>query len=558
MSEISPVRYVSEMPTAFDGNLLKIKGRLTNALEKIGSTIAESIQHIKASLGGDVSTKMLTDVNASFVSSRSTPVSKTDYVGTRQLQVAKTYTAAPQIAFTNEGSINIIREAPAVRNAFFQGGGVKGMAYAPFLRVLNDEIGLLQSLREVAGTSAGACVAFLVASGLSPDELEDYLKNVDLLKELGGSSVEGLNLGRQGIFSGNQMVSTFTKLAAGPAAKYCQFIINNDPSKFDEIRNDERFDGFLERANNHFSEGMTFNDLKLLNQLDPEQFKLLNVTAFDSDKKEAVYFNAHDTPDVFCHHAVRASMAIPHFFKPVQIDGRNLQDGGVATNAPLEIFSKRADFKVEETVGFVFEKSGSAHKILHDPKTENLSLRDSFIRGVNKIRVVLGMGPIENENQSPELIRDKVSPFRAFVLGKGYIEARVNDAEKINELGFNAFVVPHGKLGTFSFGASAEKVKKATRQAIAAAQKYAEWRKNMAFYKTYDSVEAAIASMSNEEKLALIKSTKEEVERYLKQHPQEGGEQIEKLNDILKMDNPDLSTIFGALKFMQGRNRMSS
>ncbi len=139
----------------------------------------------------------------------------------------------------------------------------------------------------MAETSAGACIAFLVASGLSPDEIESYLKNADLLKELGGSSIEGLKLLSGG---GNKMVSTFTTLAPRLAAKYCEDLIKNDPAKFDQIRNDERFDGFRERAQNNFLEGLTFNDLKLLNQLEPEHFKFLHVTAFDSDKEEPVYF----------------------------------------------------------------------------------------------------------------------------------------------------------------------------------------------------------------------------------------------------------------------------
>ncbi len=57
--------------------------------------------------------------------------------------------------------------------------------------------------------------------------------------------------------------------------------------------------------------------------------------------------------------------------------------GGVAANAPLKIFTRQADYKAEETVGFVFDKSGSAHKILHGPKIEIPSFRDLFIEGVN-------------------------------------------------------------------------------------------------------------------------------------------------------------------------------
>ncbi|CUI17221.1 hypothetical protein PNK_1612 [Candidatus Protochlamydia naegleriophila] len=133
------------------------------------------------------------------------------------------------------------------------------------------------------------------------------------------------------------------------------------------------------------------------------------------------------------------------------------------------------------------------------------------------------MGSLEVGNQSPEFIREKVSLFRAFVLGKGYVEVRANDAEKIHGLGFNAFIVSHRKLGTFSFGTTPKKVSEATGHAIAAAKDYAEWRKDMVTYTTYDNVDAAIASMRDEKREALIKSAKEDIGSYLRKNPKEGG-----------------------------------
>lgn len=47
------------------------------------------------------------------------------------------------------------------KNLVFEGGGVKGIAYAGALEILDKE-GILQNIERVAGTSAGAMMAVLV------------------------------------------------------------------------------------------------------------------------------------------------------------------------------------------------------------------------------------------------------------------------------------------------------------------------------------------------------------------------------------------------------------
>jgi len=50
------------------------------------------------------------------------------------------------------------------KNLVFEGGGVKGIAYAGATKVL-DEKNMLNSLVRVAGTSAGAITAALLSVG---------------------------------------------------------------------------------------------------------------------------------------------------------------------------------------------------------------------------------------------------------------------------------------------------------------------------------------------------------------------------------------------------------
>lgn len=64
-------------------------------------------------------------------------------------------------------------------NLAVEGGGVKGIAYGGALAVL-EQAGVQQSLKRVAGTSAGSITAMLIALGYNSEELQTVLLNLDL------------------------------------------------------------------------------------------------------------------------------------------------------------------------------------------------------------------------------------------------------------------------------------------------------------------------------------------------------------------------------------------
>ncbi len=68
-------------------------------------------------------------------------------------------------------------------NLVLQGGGPKGIAYIGALKKLN-EFGKLENIKNIAGTSAGAITAGMLAIGLSPEEMEKELKDKPLLELL--------------------------------------------------------------------------------------------------------------------------------------------------------------------------------------------------------------------------------------------------------------------------------------------------------------------------------------------------------------------------------------
>ena len=64
------------------------------------------------------------------------------------------------------------------KNYVFEGGGVKGLAYVGALKVLEQK-GIHKSIERVAGASAGAICALLVALNYSSKEIQEILWHLD-------------------------------------------------------------------------------------------------------------------------------------------------------------------------------------------------------------------------------------------------------------------------------------------------------------------------------------------------------------------------------------------
>lgn len=61
----------------------------------------------------------------------------------------------------------------------------------------------------------------------------------------------------------------------------------------------------------------------------------ITVMATDIDHHQAKRFNAKETPDVLLSEACRASASVPVIYKPFEIDGITLLDGGMCQNIPV-------------------------------------------------------------------------------------------------------------------------------------------------------------------------------------------------------------------------------
>lgn len=184
------------------------------------------------------------------------------------------------------------------------GGGAKGLAHVGVLKVL-EEAGV--RVDYIAGTSMGAIVGGLYASGYSARQLDSLFRVVDF------STIIQDELPRK--------AKTFYEKEA--SEKYAISL---------------PFDNFKLSLPQSISKGQnTYNLLMILLEhvSDTEDFTQLPIPFFciatDIEKAEQVILDSGFLPE-----AMSASGALPTLFKPVTLGDRILIDGGVVNNYPVD------------------------------------------------------------------------------------------------------------------------------------------------------------------------------------------------------------------------------
>ncbi|UOQ95588.1 patatin-like phospholipase family protein [Halobacillus shinanisalinarum] len=190
----------------------------------------------------------------------------------------------------------------------FSGGGVKALAFIGALEVLDEND---YHFRRVAGTSAGAIIACLIASGYQAKDLKKILFDLSLEKLTDEPIPERffpfskwlLLYFRMGLYKGNRLenilekwleqkgVRTFADLPTGSLKVICSDLTLGKMVVIPD-------------------------DLKELYGIDPSTFSVAK--------------------------AARISAGLPYFFMPVKLHGKKgkslLVDGGVLSNFPIWLF----------------------------------------------------------------------------------------------------------------------------------------------------------------------------------------------------------------------------
>ena len=205
------------------------------------------------------------------------------------------------------------------KNLVMEGAGVKGFAYAGALQVL-DSLQLLKDIERVGGTSAGAIQAILLAVGYTPAEIMDIATGIPLKKFNDGAWFFGIGLHRlkkhYGYFKGDRILKWIEELIAAKTG----------------------------------NGNITFGELHRLSGTNG--YKDLYITGTDLTWQRLVIFSHEQFPGMCIKHAVRISLSIPFYYKPVFIDDNGkladetagqegihvMVDGGVLSNYPLFLF----------------------------------------------------------------------------------------------------------------------------------------------------------------------------------------------------------------------------
>ncbi|MEI6563448.1 MAG: patatin-like phospholipase family protein [bacterium] len=194
------------------------------------------------------------------------------------------------------------------------GGGARGLAHIPMLEVF-DELGIRPY--RIAGTSIGAVVGALYASGLSGAEIRDGVRGMLMAK---GESLRKA-LRRKDTFKWIK----FLDLEFGHGGLF----------------KGDKFIDFLYEA----MSVSRFAELQIP----------LQVVTTDFYSAEQVVIESGELLD-----AIKASMALPGLFTPVQRDGRVLIDGGSVNPVPFDLL---ADCDMVVAINVMGELRQTPHKM---------------------------------------------------------------------------------------------------------------------------------------------------------------------------------------------------
>lgn len=191
-----------------------------------------------------------------------------------------------------------------IHNLIFEGGGVKGVAYAGALKALNER-GKCANLKRVAGASAGSMTALMLALGINQEQIFHEILDLDFSKFLDDS----LGIIRDTY----RLVDNF----GWHKGKALQRWVDEIVWKYTEKKH------------------LTFQGL-----YDLQQGPSLYVIVTNLTMGTIEVYSHETTPDFPLSIAVRASMGIPFFFEAVSIDGQCLIDGGILNNYPIRLFDQ--------------------------------------------------------------------------------------------------------------------------------------------------------------------------------------------------------------------------
>lgn len=188
------------------------------------------------------------------------------------------------------------------------GGGAKGFAHLAVLRRLErDNV----KISKIIGTSMGAVIGGLYASGMSTDDIEKFVKSMEDPFKVALDQVDRTELPHRARAYQQQYP---VDIEVG--------VKNGQFSFARGVSDGQRFLTVLQELTANVPPNTNFDDLKV-------PFRAVATRYFDGE------LTSFDRGNLAL--AIRASMAAPAVFAPVEIDGQTYVDGGLVANLPVEV-----------------------------------------------------------------------------------------------------------------------------------------------------------------------------------------------------------------------------
>lgn len=238
------------------------------------------------------------------------------------------------------------RQGRKIKNLVFEGGGIKGIAYAGAISVL-EENNLLNQVENVAGASVGSIAALLVGLGYDSKTLLKIMNNLNFenLKDSKRYTILGKTydlLNYYGLYEGDVIKQWFED--------EIRTALGNSEATFEDLHAK-----ILEnKASNNCS----------------RCFREMYFVGTNLSTRHYEIFSFYHTPKMKLSDAVRISLSIPMFFKAIPYGEKNdlYVDGGVLHNYPIDLFDAGRE-QNDETLGFRLDPPDEIAALRHGQTT---------------------------------------------------------------------------------------------------------------------------------------------------------------------------------------------